>query len=64
MACNVTIFYSSLGIDCKNCQLLLLFLLCTYYLLNIIMGFPGGSDSKESTCNTGDLGLITGLTDP
>ena len=20
------------------------------------MGFPGGSDSKESTCNVGDLG--------
>ena len=25
------------------------------------MGFLGGSDSKESTCNTGDLGLIPGL---
>jgi len=24
------------------------------------MGFPGGSDSKESACNAGDLGLITG----
>ena len=23
-------------------------------------GFPGGSDSKESTCNTGDPGLIPG----
>ena len=23
--------------------------------------FPGSSDSKESTCNTGDLGLIPGL---
>ena len=22
------------------------------------MGFSGGSDSKESTCNAGDLGLI------
>ena len=22
------------------------------------LGFPGGSDSKESTCNAGDLGLI------
>ena len=22
------------------------------------MGFPGGSDSKESTCNIGDPGLI------
>ena len=25
------------------------------------MGFPGGSDSKESACNEGDLGLIPGL---
>ena len=24
-------------------------------------GVPGGSDSKESTCNVGDLGLIPGL---
>ena len=23
-------------------------------------GFPGGSDGKESACNAGDLGLITG----
>ena len=22
------------------------------------MGFPGGSDGKESTCNSGDLGSI------
>ena len=25
------------------------------------MGFPGGSASKESSCNAGDLGLIPGL---
>ena len=25
------------------------------------MGFSGGSDSKESTCNEGDLGSIPGL---
>ena len=25
------------------------------------MGFPGGSDRKESACNAGDLGLIPGL---
>ena len=25
------------------------------------MGFPGGSDSKESACNIGDPGLIPGL---
>ena len=26
-----------------------------------LLGFPGGSDGKESTCNAGDLGLIPGL---
>ena len=26
-----------------------------------MMGFPGGSDGKESACNMGDLGLIPGL---
>ena len=25
-----------------------------------LMGFPGGSDGKESACNAGDLGLIPG----
>ena len=25
------------------------------------LGFPGGSDSKESACNTGDVGSIPGL---
>ena len=25
-----------------------------------IMGFPGGSDRKESACNVGDLDLIPG----
>ena len=30
-----------------------------YYLeANTISGFPGGSDSKESACDVGDLGLI------
>ena len=25
-----------------------------------MVGFPGGSNSKESACNVGDLGLIPG----
>jgi len=25
------------------------------------LGFPGGSDGKESACNAGDQGLIPGL---
>ena len=28
------------------------------------VGFPGGSDGKESTCNVEDLGLISGLGRP
>ena len=27
----------------------------------VFMGFPGISDSKESVCNVGDLGLVPGL---
>ena len=27
----------------------------------VFLGFPGGSDGKESTCNMGDLGSIPGL---
>ena len=30
-------------------------------LIIYILGFPGGSDGKESTYNVGDLGLIPGL---
>ena len=41
---------------------------CTHYshslylnALQIIQGFPGGSDGKEFACNTGDLGSIPEL---
>ena len=27
----------------------------------VLLGFPGGSDSKEPACHVGDLGLIPGL---
>ena len=30
-------------------------------IINLIEGFPGGSDAKESACNVGDLGLVPGL---
>ena len=29
-------------------------------MIGYSMGFPGGSDSKETTCNAGDLGSIPG----
>ena len=31
------------------------------FLPKLKMGFPGGSDSKEPTCNPGDLGSIPGF---
>ena len=38
---------------------------CGLYLnkvnINKFMGFPGGSDGKESASNVGDLGPIPGL---
>ena len=40
---------------CANLTLLL------HFLCLSTLGFPGGSDLKESACNTGDLGLIPGL---
>ena len=30
-------------------------------LIILFLLLPGGSDGKESACNTGDLGLIPGL---
>ena len=34
------------------------------YMCIHVMNFPGDSDSKESACNTGDLGSIPGLGSP
>ena len=30
-------------------------------LIPVLLGFPGASPGKESTCNAGDVGLIPGL---
>ena len=32
-----------------------------YIYYDYYWGFPGGSDSRESSCNTGDLGSVPGL---
>ena len=29
--------------------------------LSMVLGFPGGSDGKESACNAGVTGLVPGL---
>ena len=34
------------------------------YILTPLLGFPGGSEGKASTCNAGNLGLILGQEDP
>ena len=34
---------------------------CVSFTSAYIMAFPGGSDSKESACSAGDMGLIPGL---
>ena len=31
------------------------------YSTSLTLGFPGGSDSKESACNAGDLSSVPGL---
>ena len=31
---------------------------------SVYLGFPGGSDGKESACNAGDLGSKPGQEDP
>ena len=35
--------------------------MCMYKIHTYFMGFPSGSDGKESACNAGDLSLIPGL---
>ena len=34
--------------------------ICCRIRPSILLGFPGGSDGKESACNVGDPGLIPG----
>ena len=43
-------------IGTQLCSLFMYYLWLPFYL-----GFPGGSAGEESTCNSGDLGLIPGL---
>ena len=36
-------------------------LMAYYNQIKVVIGFPGGSDGKESACNAGDPGLIPRL---
>ena len=49
--------------DCRGRQLLSQSTVCRC-LLGVALGFPGGSDGKESDCSVEDLGLIPGLGRP
>ena len=50
-------FLAALGLRCSKWA----FSSC-YMMASLVaeLGFPGGSDSKESSCNAGDLGSIPG----
>ena len=50
----------------RDCRSYLLLLCVSQQLAHCLtygecVGFPGGSDGKESTCNMGDLGSVPGL---
>ena len=38
--------------------------MCVWVCVCVCLDFPGGSDSKESAWNVGDLGLSLGWEDP
>ena len=44
----------------RNCSMIIQSKI-TWIYIYAKMGFPGGSDGKESVCNMGDLGTIPGL---
>ena len=48
-------------LPCNYFKILLLMYYYFYRVVYTFMGFPGGTDGKESACNAGDSGLIPGL---
>ena len=50
---------------CTEClepsRLVSIILILVIVLFYFLKSLPGGSDSKESACNAGDLGLIPGM---
>ena len=61
-----TFYLRRLNLTALNSKMInkafILAFICSSLLM--VSGFPGGSEDKESTCNTGDLGLIPGLGRP
>ena len=65
---NVVLNFLLLLCYCQFLSLCLLLFIHIYLCVSMLdceteseKGFPGGSASKESACNAGDLGLIPGL---
>ena len=57
-------FHAFLWLNNNPLYLCVCVCVCIYiyiYIYICIYIFPGGSDGKESTCNAGDLGLISAL---
>ena len=48
-------------LPCNYFKILLLMYYYFYSVVYTVMGFPGGTDGKQSACNTGDPGLIPRL---
>ena len=62
--CSINVFFlpqSSIGSLLKNQTDFLFSIERALREAKGVMGSPSGSDSKESTCNTGDPGLLLGL---
>ena len=54
--------YLAPGVSSKAAvQVLFTVLFAICHVFAQVLGFPGGSNGKESTCNAGDLGSIPGL---
>ena len=56
---SIMVYYRILSIT--PCVIQQDFVVCFIYSSLYLLGFSGGSDSKESACNAGDLGSIRGL---
>ena len=48
-------------LNCLPCARCILSILLELLPLILVMGFPGGSNGKETACNVGDLSSVPGL---
>ena len=55
----MTFFFSFFSPKPKNLKCIIITSMAPYNKL--MLGFPGGSDGKDSACSVGDLGSVPGL---